>query len=361
MGKRVEHFSFFNGILNERQKRKSNHQMTEREKLVAKLQKGTFTREDLEKLMKLILEDPSTGEEDILKQLWQQLDHYDEGLKNIPSEAILKRTRSQIEQGNIGQPLQAKTPRSKTNPLKRGRRRFLQSAAAAVLLLILGTITWIIIDQQQLTHISTDYGEQIEFTLPDQSIVQLNSNSSISFRQNWEKNKNRQVRLKGEAYFQVQKKPQTNQKFQVLTKDLKVEVLGTTFNVNVRNDKTTVFLEEGKINLILENREEDLGMTPGEIVAYSRQTRLPEKKLIVEEVPASWRNGTVEFRDSPLKDILGRLSEIYGLEVVYENRTHLDRRFQVSIPIEKLDVAFEVLKEVTQLDLAVQGKQIIVK
>lgn len=334
--------------------------MTEKEKLVVKLQKGTFTREDLEELMKLVLEDPSEEEEDILKQVWQQLDHYKD-LGEVPSEAILKRTRSQIEQGNIGQPLQTITPNYKKTSLKRGRRRFLQSAAAAVLLLILGTVTWIIVDQQQLTQISTNYGEQIELTLPDQSIVQLNSNSSISFRQNWGNKKNRQVWLKGEAYFQVQKKPQANQKFQVLTKDLKVEVLGTTFNVNVRDDNTTVFLEEGKINLILENRAEDLGMIPGEIVAYSRETRRPEKKQIVEEVPASWRNGTVEFRDSPLKDILRRLSEIYGLEVVYEDRTHLDRRYQVSIPIEKLDMAFEVLKEVTQLDLVVQDKQIIVK
>ena len=319
--------------------------MTEREKLFIKLEKETYTRADLEKLMDLLLEDPSEDDEDIMRELWQRLDSYKD-LGVLQSEAIRKRTHGKIEQGNIG---------------KRGRIQFFYRAAAAILLLILGVCTWLIIDQQSITHVSTNYGEQIEYTLPDQSMVKLNSNSSISFRQNWGDKKNRKVWLKGEAYFQVRKNLEVNQKFQVLTKDLKVEVLGTTFNVNVRDDETTVFLEEGKINLILENREEDLGMIPGEIVAYSRQTKSPEKKEVVKEIPASWRNGTVEFRESSLKEILQRLSEIYGLEVTYESRTHLNRKFQISIPIEELDVAFEVLKEVTQLDLVLQSKQIIVK
>lgn len=334
--------------------------MKARTKLLIKLQKGTATKAELEQLMQLLLQNPSEEEEAIMKQLWLQLDNYQD-LDKAQSEAILKRTRRQIEQDIDDQALQKKALKHKYLSLKLGKRRFLQSAAAAIFLLILGTFTWMIVDQQQFTHISTTYGEQMEYTLPDQSIVKLNSNASISFRSNWGNEKKRQVWLKGEAYFQVQKNPQTNQRFEVLTKDLKVEVLGTTFNVNVRDEETTVFLEEGKINLILENREEDLGMIPGEIVAYSRQTKAPEKKKVVEEVPASWRNGTVEFRDSPLKNILQRLSEIYGLEVIYESNTDLDRKYRVSIPIEKLDVAFEVLKEVTQLDLVVEDKKIIIK
>lgn len=333
--------------------------MTKREELLVKLQEGTYTRKDLEKLMDLILENPEEDDEEIMRQLWQKLGSY-EALEESQSEAIQNRTRRLIKEKETNQPL-PKTTRDRKVPFSRRRRLFLRMAAAATFLLILGTFSWLQIDKQRSTVVSTDYGEQLEVTLPDQSIVKLNSNSSISFRKHWNNKKTRQVHLTGEAYFEVRKNPEVQQKFEVLTKDLKVQVLGTTFNVNAREQMTTVFLEEGKVNLDLENRDEDIGMNPGDIVSYSRQTKLPERKQVVEEIPASWRNGTMEFENSPLKDILQRLKEIYGVEVIYENRTHLERRYRISIPIERFDMAFEVLKEVTRLDLTQEGNKIIVR
>ncbi len=333
--------------------------MTKREELLVKLQEGTFTRKELEKLMDLILESPEEDDEEILRQLWQQLDTYEE-LEESQSEVIKNRTRSLIEKQDTNKPLPAVT-RDRKAPFPRRRRLFLRIAAAASFLLILGTFSWVQIDKQRSTIVSTDYGEQLEVILPDESIVKLNSNSSISFKKHWSNKKTRQVHLSGEAYFEVRKNPDLEQKFEVLTKDLKVQVLGTTFNVNAREQMTTVFLEEGKVNLDLENRDDDIGMNPGDIVSYSRETRLPERKQIVEEIPASWRNGTMEFENSRLQDILQRLKEIYGVEVIYENKTHLERRFRISIPIERLDMAFEVLKEVTRLDLVKEGNKIIVR
>lgn len=333
--------------------------MTKREALLVKLQEGTYTRKDLEKLMDLILENPEEEDEEIMKQLWQKLDTY-EDLEESQSEAIQNRTRRLIEDKGIDQPSPKITGDRKVASPHR-RRLFFRMAAAAAVLLILGTFSWFQIDKQRSTIISTGYGEQLEFTLPDQSIVKLNSNSSISFRKHWSNTKTRQVHLTGEAYFEVRKNTEVKQKFEVLTKDLKVQVLGTTFNVNAREKMTTVFLEEGKVNLDLENRDEDIGMNPGDIVSYSKQTRVPERKQIAEEIPASWRNGTMEFENSPLQDILQRLKDIYGVEVIFENQAHLERRYRISIPIERLDMAFEVLKEVTQLDLVREGNKIIVR
>lgn len=333
--------------------------MTEREELLVKLQEGTFKKEDLERLMDLILENPEEDDEQIMKQLWKQMNSF-EDLEESQSTAIMNRTRALIENKEVDKSLPKKS-RNRKAPLQQRRRLFFRIAAAASFLLILGTFSWFQIDKQRWTIVSTQYGEQQEVILPDESIVKLNSNSSISFRKHWGKKKTRQVRLAGEAYFEVRKNLELEQKFEVLTKDLKVQVLGTTFNVNAREQMTTVFLEEGKVNLDLENREDDIGMKPGDIVSYSRETRVPERKQVVEEVPASWRNGTMEFKNSPLQDIMQRLKEIYGVEVVYENQAYLERRYRISIPLEKLDVAFEVLKEVTRLDLVREDNKIIVR
>lgn len=333
--------------------------MTEREKLIVKLQEGTFTRKDLERLMDLILENPEEDDEPILKQLWQKLDSYEE-LNEGQSEAIQNRTRRLIEQQEKDNSRPEKIRTSKPQIHKR-RRLLVRVAAAASFLLLLGTLSWLQFDKQRMVTVSTAFGEQKEVTLPDQSLVKLNSNSTISFRKHWGKKKTRQVQLDGEAYFEVQKNLNLPQKFEVLTKDLKVQVLGTIFNVNVRDEMTTVFLEEGKVNLDLEDREEDIDMEPGDIVSYSKEIRVPERQQVIEEVPASWKDGTVEFKDSPLQDILQRLQEIYGVEIIYENRSYLERRYRISLPIERFDVAFEVLKELTGLDLERQENKIIVR
>ena len=56
---------------------------------------------------------------------------------------------------------------------------------------------------------------------------------------------------------------ETQTKFEVITPDLTVEVLGTSFNVSSREEQTEVFLEEGKIRLDL-GTEEDM-MQPGKL------------------------------------------------------------------------------------------------
>ena len=89
----------------------------------------------------------------------------------------------------------------------------------------------------------------------------------------WNDADGRQVWLEGEAYFQVQKKPSTVEKFIVHTRQVDVEVLGTRFNVNTRRQRAVVSLEEGKVRLsvhggdaaVLEKKSAMI-MRPGQVV-----------------------------------------------------------------------------------------------
>ena len=119
------------------------------------------------------------------------------------------------------------------------------------------------------TQYSTTFGEWKTITLPDGSVVELNANSLLTITKHWSENNNRTVWLTGEAFFKVKKIPSTKCKFIVKTKDLKVEILGTSFNVNSRFDQTEVFLEEGKVKLYLGNTKEY--MAPGEFIAFSKK------------------------------------------------------------------------------------------
>src|ERR1700727_3570645 len=107
-------------------------------------------------------------------------------------------------------------------------------AAAACLVTVAVGIWWIgtRTGHPEFSEIRTGYGEIKNILLPDSSVVILNANSSMRIPQQWTESGGRQVWLEGEAYFQVQKKPSTAQKFVVHTRQGDVEVLGPGFTAN---------------------------------------------------------------------------------------------------------------------------------
>src|SRR5690606_16374431 len=94
-----------------------------------------------------------------------------------------------------------------------------------------------------------------------------------------------------------------NAAFTVETNDLKVRVLGTTFNVSARRHQTNVTLEAGKIELDLKLSEEAaLSMEPGEVVRYSSVVKKLEKTTVgtlTETAP--WLEGRSEEHTSELQ------------------------------------------------------------
>lgn len=330
--------------------------MTTKEELIAKLYKGDCTKEELNKLLDMIRQDEQNQNLEIMEQLWTQLQSYRE-LEEPMASAIISRTLAHIEQEEEHQP---QTPDMGKRILFR-RRRFVQTVgAAAVILLLISAFSqfWWRIDPQVI--ISTAYAEQKTVQLPDQSMVKLNANSSISFHKKWDGKEPRRVWLEGEAHFKVKKDQGTGKKFQVITKDLTVEVLGTVFNVNAREADTEVYLEEGQVKLDLQEQKEAITMEPGELVTYSRGAGKPERKRIENEAPSSWKDGAALMEDALLKDIVRKIEEIYGVTVVVENKTHLQREFSLGIPVDNPETGYLLLRELTGLDIEkVDGKWII--
>ncbi|MEZ5043549.1 MAG: FecR domain-containing protein [Saprospiraceae bacterium] len=232
----------------------------------------------------------------------------------------------------------------------------LLAAAVAVLLLGLATWTWFEgqADAPMITH-TTTYGQRQSITLPDGSKVTLNANSSLTYADVWEEEESRKVWLQGEAFFEVAKKVETGQKFQVITKDLTVEVLGTIFNVNSHQEATKVFLEEGQVQLSLNGLEQTLLMAPGELIAYAESEKeLPEKVLVHPNSPTSWKDGFLLFKKTPLREVLEKLEEIYGLSIEVKDTANYSRVIDTGLPVENLTEALSLL----ELTMGVKIRQV---
>jgi ferric-dicitrate binding protein FerR (iron transport regulator) len=233
--------------------------------------------------------------------------------------------------------------------------------AAAVILLLVSVYAVSLWLQPNETYIKTNYAENKKIILPDGSKVILNANSSLTFSNDWEENDDRKVWLDGEGYFSVEKGIKKGQKFEVITKDISVVVLGTIFNVNSRKDKVEIFLEEGKISLVTkEDKSKTKDLKPGDFVRYvpnSKEINISQKTDKIQNV-SSWKDGAILFNEASLSDVLKKLNEIYGVEFEIGNKDILNKKISAGIPVEQLDVAIKMLSDVldVEIELVSQSK-----
>ncbi len=242
---------------------------------------------------------------------------------------------------------------------KRRLRQFLTRAAVWIgLVAVAGAIYWFYPDSQEF--VQTGFGEQKEIVLPDHSVVLLNANSSIAYHSRNFK----EIDLVGEALFKITKRYKPEERLQVKTADLTIEVMGTTFNVNTRRDKTEVFLEEGKINLELKDATmRKLEMEPGELVRFSQKTPDDlEKTRPAKPKSTDWTEGTIDFDEpTPVLEVFQKIMDVYGLEVVTDQVNLEGREFGGGLPLTDEKMALEMLAKVLSLDFEKKGGQIILR
>ncbi len=159
-------------------------------------------------------------------------------------------------------------------------------------------------------------GAENKVILADGTIVHLNSSSELTYPIEFQ-GKERQVKLKGEAYFEVKHDP--SHPFIVSTPFGNVEVLGTSFNVNAYSDhdacRTT--LVKGKVQIITPTHQK-LELVPGEQAIFSAATLSKKQVDVNNEV--SWASGIYIFQQESLSNIMERLKRWYKIDqVIYDN------------------------------------------
>lgn len=166
----------------------------------------------------------------------------------------------------------------------------------------------------------TPVGTETKILLPDGTKVWLNAASELSFQKQWAV-ENREVYLKGEAYFEVskQRNPQglLYTPFKVYSAGQAVEVLGTKFRIQNYQEEawSTTSLFEGsvKLEILASNNRVDKAviLKPGQQGLYNRDSRLLDFKNISENAPQSWRDGYFSFHGESLREVCAQLARWY--------------------------------------------------
>ncbi|SDM22638.1 FecR family protein [Siphonobacter aquaeclarae] len=204
--------------------------------------------------------------------------------------------------------------------------------------------------------VETQPRETKEIRLPDGSVVWLNGNSRLRYPEALS-GESREVTLEqGEAWFSVF---HDSRHFHVLTPDrLKIDVLGTEFNVRLRPGETSVFLEKGKVAVSAGTGRRE--MAPGDLMAYdSKRGHMSVSRDGAAEW-AAWKRDLFVFDDAALSDVGKALEDYYGIRVRIEDNL-ARKRFTGKVSRKNLDVVLQVIARTLQINTARRDSTVILR
>lgn len=154
-------------------------------------------------------------------------------------------------------------------------------------------------------------GHTYTVVLSDNTEVILNANSELRYATNFNESE-REVFLKGEAYFKVMK---SKKAFIVNSQDIAIQVYGTEFNVKtIDSTKVETILVSGSIGATVPDREEIM-IEPNQLLSYNKN----ESSVSVKNVNVSnylqWIDGNFNYNMYSLKSVIKDLEAWYNIEV----------------------------------------------
>ena len=220
-------------------------------------------------------------------------------------------------------------------------------------------------------EVSVLYGSKSKVTLPDGSVVNLNSGSILSYPARFD-TKSRNVNIQGEAYFNVKK--DAMHPFYVKTNGITIRVLGTKFNVKSYPDEKTVetTLVTGKIelyanNLKINDKNRLLVLSPHQQAIF--EVNKGAKDSIISMVYnqnvdvnpiTSWKDNRLMFRNEKFIDLAKKLKRWYNVDIEINDRTLQATAFSGVFVKETVEQSLNALKLASPFRYKMEKNKIII-
>ena len=256
---------------------------------------------------------------------------------------------------------EAETPRLEKRKIFRSKAlKYCIAAAAAAALFLTGAATSELVTGKRQETVLMASSENISsYTLPDGSKVWLNKNSWLSYNQKFGK-RTRQVALKGEGYFEVNRDEQ--RPFIVkMQNNLDIKVLGTTFNAcNYPSlNKAEVILRSGSVQVSDNGRNEYVILKPNQKFTWNEGTA--EISSVNAMNCCRWFEHRLVFDNVKLKDILENLSHKYQTEISLNVGNLAGKHMSMTIRDESVEDILDILTTLLPIRWRYQGAEIIIE
>ena len=210
--------------------------------------------------------------------------------------------------------------------------------------------------------VSVGSGERVSITLPDGTKVKLNSETTLNYNINEFNRKIREISLNGEAYFEVAHNDKIP--FVINTKDMDVKVLGTTFNLQARDEELTTELNliEGKVSLIANSTDQ-------QVVLYANQKAILDKRTgsikVLKDNPCvstAWLRGELVFHATPIRKVFKEIERNYGISIqIEDNEILYNDLFTGTFSTDNLNETLEILMMHYRFKYSIKGKDVAIE
>ncbi|VAW22403.1 Putative anti-sigma factor [hydrothermal vent metagenome] len=206
-------------------------------------------------------------------------------------------------------------------------------------------------------------GGEFDLILADGTHVYLNSLSELKYPVQFIGDK-REVELTGEAYFEVVHK--NDKPFIVKTREMSMEVLGTTFNINAYENtgKVITTLVAGKIMVKGNNNESMEGriLIPEEQAVFDISSKQLEVIKVDVSLYTAWKDGEFIFYNTRLYDIMNTLTRWYSVEARFMDNSLKELRFSGSLGrYGNIDSILDIIKSTNKVEIVINNNVIILK
>ncbi|WP_368343452.1 FecR family protein [Parabacteroides merdae] len=188
-------------------------------------------------------------------------------------------------------------------------------------------------------------GRYIAFSI-NRTTQQLHSTQRTEVYDTWTKERN--VRLDGEAYFEVAADP--DRLFVVEGGGVVVKVHGTVFNMKAREkqDHVDVSLLSGLV--VVENHGVSRSLNPGETAVCKKSVPSIEKKTTDVSISCLWAKESLRFEKKTIYELTGYLSEWYGMDIRLDPSLPTDQAYTFTITHESLEEVLCLIAKITPIE-----------
>jgi len=187
--------------------------------------------------------------------------------------------------------------------------------------------------------------------LPDGTVVALNLGSTIAYPEKFTGGK-REIEISGEAYFNV--KHDKTKPFIIVSGNARVEVLGTSFNINTQaaSGNIEIVLTTGKVAVYYKERKMDkIVLAPGEKAEIEKTGQKMVKTTNSDPNYMAWKTRKLVFDNTTLGEIVKSLNSVYHSNIVLPNSELAGCRVTATFSDQPLKGVLNVLQKTLDLQI----------
>lgn len=227
--------------------------------------------------------------------------------------------------------------------------KYVSIAASFALLIVSSWLMVVSMQPEELAYMEMTAvpGSKVKVILPDSSTVWLNSNAKIRYPRQFSSD-SRTVQFTGEAFFQVKKN--TKAPFVVDAEGLRIQVLGTEFNVYTEPESQLIetTLINGSVALFgvkNDTKQPDIILSSNQQALYNKGNGQIDVQNVRASSYTSWVSGLFIFEKNTLEEIMTSLERAFNVKIHIEHDTLKKQRLTARfVHQETLDEILSVLQ-----------------